>query len=73
MRTRILTGSKAEIAAAVAQIDGEILEVIAVIDEPSNSSSQPPTEDIFADMEPFTVNAGGVDYSRQALYTRLEG
>lgn len=73
MRTQILTGTKAEIAAAVARIDGEIREVIAVIDEPSNSSLRLPPEDIFAEMEPFTVNAGGADYSRQALYTRLEG
>ncbi|MCI0681545.1 MAG: hypothetical protein L0Y71_05540 [Gemmataceae bacterium] len=51
----------------------EIREVIAVIDEPSNSSPQSPAEDIFAEMEPFTVKAGGADYSRQTLYTRLEG
>lgn len=67
MRTQILTGSKAEIAAAVSQIDGEIREVIAVIDEPSNSFLQAPAEDIFAEMEPFTVKTGGADYSRQAL------
>ncbi len=44
-----------------------------MIDEPSNSSPQSPAEDIFAEMEPFTVKAGGADYSRQTLYTRLEG
>jgi hypothetical protein len=60
MKTQVLTGSKAEIAAAVARIDGEIREVIAIIEEPTNSTPQPPAEDIFAEMEPFTVKAGAL-------------
>jgi hypothetical protein len=32
-----------------------------------------PGEDIFAEMEPFTVRVGGVDDSREAIYTRMEG
>jgi hypothetical protein len=73
MKAQVLTGTKAEIAEAVARIDGDLREVIAFVEEPSNSSATPPAEDIFAEMEPFTVKVGGADYSRQALYTRLEG
>jgi predicted DNA-binding antitoxin AbrB/MazE fold protein len=35
--------------------------------------AQQPVNDIFNEMEPFTVQAGGADYSRQSLYTRMEG
>ncbi len=73
MKTQVLTGSKTEIAAAVVRIDGQIHEVIAFIEEPSNSTPEPPAQDIFAEMAPFTVKAGGADYSRQSLYTRREG
>jgi len=30
-------------------------------------------EDIFAEMEPFTVKASDVDYSRDSLYSRQQG
>ncbi|MCY2993013.1 MAG: type II toxin-antitoxin system HicB family antitoxin [Planctomycetota bacterium] len=30
-------------------------------------------DDMFAEMDPFTVKAGGADYSRKTLYTRMEG
>jgi hypothetical protein len=73
MKTQVLTGSKTEIAAAVVRIDGEIREVIAFIDEPSHTTPTSPAENIFAEMEPFMVKAGGADYSRESLYTRLEG
>jgi hypothetical protein len=73
MKTKVLTGSKSEIAAAVARIDGEIHEVIAFIEEPSNSTPEPSPEDIFAEMERFTVKAGGADYLRESLYSRMEG
>lgn len=72
MKTHVLTGSKREIAERVVGIDGEIREVIVFVEEPSDSIPEP-SEAIFADMEPFTVRAGGADYSRQALYTPMEG
>ena len=43
------------------------------VEEPSDSSSGLSEEDIFTEMEPFTVKVGGADYSREALYTRMEG
>jgi len=73
MTTHVLTGSKREIAESVVRIVGEIREAIVFVEEPSNSIQVPSVEDIFAEMEPFTVKAGGADYSRQPLYTRLEG
>ena len=76
MKTQILTGSKAEIADALARIDGVIREVIVIVEEEADSI--PPltetVEDMFAEMEPYMVNdVGDVDYSRESIYTRMEG
>ena len=73
MKTHVLTGSKAEIAESVARIDGVIREVIVFVEEPADSVLSSPNEDIFAEMEPYTVKAGGADYSRESIYNRLEG
>ena len=73
MKAQVLTGSKSEIAQTVARIDGEIREAIVFIDEPSDANPAPSEEDIFAEMEPFTVKAGIVDDSRESLYARMEG
>ncbi len=71
MTARFLTGSKREIADKVAQIDGDIREVIVFIDEPPAPTAI--AEDIFAEMEPFTVQRSVVDDSRDAMYQLLEG
>jgi dTDP-4-dehydrorhamnose reductase len=73
MKTHVLTGSKAEIAEALARIDGEIREVIVVVEEPSDSTVPETVEEMFAEMEPYMVQVGGVDCSREAIYTRMEG
>ena len=72
MNAQVLRGSKQEIAQKFAQIDGEVREVIVFVEEPS-SGNDGTGEDIFAEMEPFMANAGDVDYSREALYTRMQG
>lgn len=72
MKTHVLTGSKADIAASVARIEGVIREVIVVVEEPSDTV--PATvEEFFAEMETYMVEVGGADYSREAIYTRQEG
>ena len=58
MTTRVLTGSKNEIAESVARIDGVIREVIVFLEEPSETILEPCEDDIFAEMEPFTVREG---------------
>ena len=73
MKTQIVTGSKSEIAETVVRIEGEIREVIVFVEEPSDLINGSLDQDIFAEMEPFTVKAGGADYSRQSLYTPMEG
>jgi len=73
MKAQILRGSKSEIAETVVRINGEIQEVIVFIDEPSDHVVMPSEGDIFAEMESFTVRVGAVDYSRDSLYTPLEG
>ena len=73
MKAQVLTGFKSEIAEKVARIAGPVREVIVFLDESSAPSVEPSVEDIFAEMEPFMVKAGGADYSRQSLYTRMDG
>ena len=55
------------------KIDGVIHKVVVFVDEPSDLSPQPVEEDIFAEMEAFTVRVGNADDSRESLYTRMEG
>jgi hypothetical protein len=73
MKAHVLTGSKSEIAETVVRMDGVIREVIVFVEEPSDLAPVPSVEDFFAEMEPFTVKVGGVDDSRESLYTRMEG
>jgi hypothetical protein len=73
MQTRVLTGSNKEIAETVARIEGKICEAIVFVEDQADPTSAATEEDIFAEMEPFTVKAGGADYSRESLYTRAEG
>ena len=42
------------------------------VEEPSDSVSHSSADDIFAEMEPFMVRAGGADYSRQSIYSRTD-
>ncbi len=73
MKAQVLRGSKQEIAETVARIGGEVREAIVFVEEPSDAEVQALGEDIFAEMEPFTVRVGGADYSREALYSRMDG
>lgn len=72
MVVRVLKGSKREIAEGVAGMVGEVREAIVFIEE--TSEPVPPTAaDVFAEMEPFSVSAGGADYTREGLYSRTDG
>jgi hypothetical protein len=71
MSALILRGSKQEIAENVARLPGEIREAIVFIEEPLNPAENSPQQ-LFALMEPFAAHAGGADYSREMLYSRME-
>ena len=73
MKAEFLKGSKQQIAETVARISGEVHEAIVFVEEPSEARAQAAEGDIFAEMEPFTVKAGGANYTRDALYTRMPG
>ena len=84
MTTRLLRGSKEEIARQVADLEGDVREAIVFIEEPAGtpaSSSTAPTqavpatvEEMFKEMEPYEAHSGGdVDYSREGIYTRKPG
>lgn len=73
MKVEIVRGTKQQIAEAVARIPGEVREAVVFVEEPSDLAPEASEEDIFAEMEPFTVKVGDADYSRESLYTRLEG
>jgi phenylpyruvate tautomerase PptA (4-oxalocrotonate tautomerase family) len=73
MKAQVLTGTKQEIAEAIVRINGEVREAIVIVEETPQPGEYQPGEDIFAEMEPFMVRVGGVDDSREAIYTRQEG
>ena len=74
-----LTGSKEEIAQQVANLPGEVREVIVFVEEPRTKSMQPvadTVEDFFKEMEPYMVevdDVDDVDDSREGIYTRKPG
>ncbi len=68
MKTHVLTGSKQEIAESLVQISGEVREAIVFEDEPAERAPVlHDTENIFAEMRPFMVNAAHMDDSRAAF------
>lgn len=73
MKTKVLTGSKQEIAEQVARLDGDVREAIVFLSEPSDAGEEHPVEDIFAEMEPFMVKVDQFDCSRESIYQRMEG
>jgi hypothetical protein len=73
MKAQVLRGSKQAIAETVARISGDVREAIVFVEEPVDPGPPTAVEDIFAEMEPFTVRAGGADYSREAMYARTDG
>jgi hypothetical protein len=73
MKVQVLKGSKQQIAQSVAEIPGEVREAMVFVEDSPDMNSAAAGEDIFAEMEPFTVKAGDVDYSRDSLYSRQEG
>ena len=77
MTVRVITGSKHEIAQKVASLDGAVREAIVFIDESSETLAKqnvPPTvEELFKEMEPYMAHAGGVDYSRESIYSSKSG
>jgi len=75
--TRELKGSKEEIARQIEEEQGSIVSVWMVVEEPANASFNPPSEEEFAqlmaELEALAVNVPHVDYSREAMYTRMPG
>ena len=73
MKTRVLRGSKQEIAADLVRINGEVREAIVFVEDTAstNVAGSPDAEDIFVEMRPFMVDAPDLDDSRAAIYTRL--
>ena len=68
MTARVLTGSKQEIVDRLASLPGDVREVIVFFEEGTATPQFPPetSADIFAEMAPYTVRAGNVDYGREA-------
>ncbi len=72
MKPQVVRGSKQTIAETVAGLAGEVREAIVFVEEPTAHAGATSGEDVFAEMELFTVRAGDVDYSRERLYSRAE-
>jgi hypothetical protein len=76
MKPHVLTGTKEEIAQKLASLEGEVREAIVFVEEPPDTatpSAGANGHDLFAEMEPYMVSAGDVDYSRAGIYSRKPG
>jgi len=77
MSARILRGTKQEIADHLTRLSGEVREAIVFVDDtaPHEPAANGPAEadDIFAEMRPFMVEGEGLDDSREAIYSPMEG
>jgi hypothetical protein len=74
MTARVITGSKQEILEKVASLEGEVREAIVFVEEPPGAPPSVGTsvEEMFAEMEPYTIHVSDFDDSREAIYERLE-
>jgi hypothetical protein len=77
MTARILTGSKSQIAEQHTSIEGEVRQVVVLIDDMPAAPPLPipaTVEELFKEMEPYMAHGGGnVDYSREGIYSRKPG
>ncbi len=75
MTTRILTGSKQEIARQITDLQGEVRQAVVYIEEPADAPLPVPAtvEEMFAEMEPYMADVEKFDDSRAAIYERQEG
>ena len=75
--TREIKGSKEEIVEQIGKLNGRIVSAILVMEEPVEKPFVPPTEEEIAGMkrelEGLAVSVGNVDWSREAMYTRMPG
>jgi hypothetical protein len=81
MKAHVLTGTREEIAQKLSTIDGDIREVVVVVDEPIVVNGEPMNAakvvddselDMFKEMEPYMtdIDLDNVDMSREAIYTQ---
>ena len=73
IKVRTITGSKEEIAREITGMADDVVEAIVFVNEADANGTAQPVEDIFAEMEPYTVHVGDVDYSRESIYAPPEG
>lgn len=76
MTARVLTGSKQEIAQKLANLEGDVRQAIVFVEEPRSAASPAAVvsvEELFVEMEPFTVRVGDADDSRDSIYSRMPG
>ena len=76
MTAHVLKGTKQEIARQVADLEGDVREAIVFVEQsPAALVQGEPANvvDLFKEMEPYMVNVGNVDYSREAVYSRKPG
>jgi hypothetical protein len=74
MKTHVLTGTRSEIVQGLSLIAGEVREAIVFVDEPTGMNGTPSSgEDIFVEMQPYMVDGGDVDDSRDSIYSPTDG
>ena len=75
MTTRVITGTKDEIARQIAGLHGEVRQAVVYIEEPVGAPVPVPAtvEEMFAEMQPYMSRVEQFDDSRRSIYERQEG
>ena len=72
-----LRGSKQQIARQIEQVNRQIITAYLVVEEPVATQFVPPSDEDFSrmmkELESLAVQTPNVDYSREAMYTRMPG
>jgi hypothetical protein len=69
IKAQTINGPKEQIAKELNKLGFEVIEAIVFFDDGEKGAASA-GENIFAEMEPETVNVPDVDYSREAIYRR---
>ena len=72
-----ITGSKEQIVEQIGRTHGRILSATLLIDQPVAEKFIPPTDvelsEMMEELDSLAVRSPNVDYSREAMYTRMPG
>jgi len=73
MKTQVIEGTPQQIVERITRLGSALVRAVVYTEEPATSAPTPSSEDMFSEMDPYTVAVGHADDSRASIYTRREG